>query len=222
MSGDKSALQHPEHGRCEFRDAVDNAAGIGQKRQDGCVGDAYSVHFQAELSGLSDGGLRELQVVRVAIGNDQNHFARFRHGVKLLHSPPQGGIQRSVPGSRHGEPGVHFLTVPEYRRYRLPMFPLRTFIHTALSGEGGDADADALDTLQRRRDGKAGLACELYILAVHGAGTVDQDVYSGIHSHPFTLAQEDFGVSGCQAVQFADVERTHIPTVIPDGTGTLH
>lgn len=102
------------------------------------------------------------------------------------------------------------------------MFPLRTFIHTALSGEGGDADADALDTLQRRRDGKAGLACELYILAVHGAGTVDQDVYGGIHSHPFTLAQEDLGVSGCQAVQLVDVERTHIAAVIPDGTSTLH
>lgn len=62
MSGDESALQHPEHGRSEFRDAIDNAAGIGKKGEDGCVCDAYSVHFQAELSGLSDGGLSELGV----------------------------------------------------------------------------------------------------------------------------------------------------------------
>ena len=62
MSGDESALQHSEHGRSEFRDTVDDAAGIGKKGEDGCVCDAYSVHFQAELSGLSDGGLRELGV----------------------------------------------------------------------------------------------------------------------------------------------------------------
>ena len=45
MSGDESALQHPEHGRSEFGDAVDNTAGIGQKGQNGCVYDAYSVDF---------------------------------------------------------------------------------------------------------------------------------------------------------------------------------
>lgn len=88
MSGDESALQHSEHGRSEFRDAVDDAADIGKKGEDGCVCDAYSVHFHAELSGLSDGGLSELGVIRLTIGNDEDHLARFRHGVKFLQCPP--------------------------------------------------------------------------------------------------------------------------------------
>lgn len=99
MSGDERALQHPEHGRSEFRDIVDNAAGVREKGKNGCVCDAYSVHFQAELPGFSDGGLRELRVVRVPIGNNENYFAWLRHGMKLLHGPPQGGIQRGVTGS---------------------------------------------------------------------------------------------------------------------------
>ena len=88
MSGDESALQHPEHGRSEFHDAVDDAAGIGKEGEDGCVCDAYSVHVQAEPSGLSDGGLSELGVIRLTIGNDEDHLARFPHGVKFLHCPP--------------------------------------------------------------------------------------------------------------------------------------
>lgn len=222
MSRDESALQHPEHGRREFGDIVDNAAGIGEKGQDGCVGDAYAVDLLAQLYGLADSGFGKLRIVWLAISDDQNHFAGFRHGMELLHSPPQGGIQRSVTGSRHGEPGVHLLTVPEDGSYCLPVLTLRTFIHTALSGKGGDADTDALDALQRRRDGETRLACKLHFLGVHGAGAVYKDVNGGIHSHSLTFAEKDFSVSGRQAMQLVDVERTHIAAVIPDGTGTLH
>lgn len=164
MSGDESALQHPEHGRSEFGDAVDNTAGIGQKGQNGCVYDAYSVDFKAQLHGLGDGGFGKLRIVRAPIGDDENHFAGFRHGIKLLHGPPQGGIQWGTPDSRHGEPGVHLLSVPQDRRNRLPVRLLRSVIHPSFSRKRSDADADARDALQCRRHGETRLACEQHIL----------------------------------------------------------
>ena len=44
----------------------------------------------------------------------------------------------------------------------------------------------------------------------------------GVHTGFLAFAQKDLCISGRQAMQPADVERTRIRAVIPDGTDTLH
>ena len=45
---------------------------------------------------------------------------------------------------------------------------------------------------------------------------------SGVYTGFLAFTQKDLCISGRQAVQLADVERTRIRAVIPDGTDTLH
>ena len=118
---DESILEHGKHSRGQ-RIQVTDALASTSGQQPGHSGslNADAIYFIALLPSHFEGIDRFIEVVRLAIGEDEDYLPLFRQGVHLLHDPPQGLRQRCTAFAVNAELFMEIFLVLENGRYALP------------------------------------------------------------------------------------------------------